>query len=264
MATLAEVYAQVKPAVVALGVPTGRAPKRPFAIGGTGFCVHRRGIIVTCRHVFEQFQELAPDYDTMLEEMKRNPSVIIRGQVAAPEAFFFFARGPLWVAIPVKIGDMVFEDDTDLIVMRAAAEHFQEPATPYPVMPMGDSDTLVEGEEVAVCGFPFGARIQPDLAINHILSTGVISAIFPAENAPRVVPQNFREFQLDMTIHKGNSGGPAFRRSDGSAVGVVAQAEFIGNVPVGIGHASPINRAKPLIDALLEGADAFRRRAWGQ
>ena len=172
--------------------------------------------------------------------------------------------GPLWVAVPVKIDDMEFEDDTDLIVMRAAAELFQEPSTPYPVVTMGDSNTLIEGDEVAACGFPFGARIQRDSAINHILSAGVISAIFPAENAPRVAPENFKEFQLDMTIHKGNSGGPTFRRSNGAAIGIVAQAEFRGNVPVGIGHAIPINRAKLLIEVLLERADDFRQRAWGR
>ncbi len=116
----------------------------------------------------------------------------------------------------------------------------------------------------AACGFPFGAQIQPSNAVNPTLSIGVVSAILPAPHVIQAVPENFREFQLDMAIQKGNSGGPVFRPADGTAVGIVAAAEFVSRVPIGIGYAIPINRAKPLVTALLDEADEFRRRAWGR
>src|SRR2546430_9346933 len=48
--------ARVKQATVALALLNSTGGSRqPFTIVGTGFCIDRRGIVVTCRHVLEQF-----------------------------------------------------------------------------------------------------------------------------------------------------------------------------------------------------------------
>ena len=53
---LSEVYALVKKATVAIVTShSDRLPKRPFSIIGSGFCIHRKGVIVTCEHVWRSF-----------------------------------------------------------------------------------------------------------------------------------------------------------------------------------------------------------------
>jgi S1-C subfamily serine protease len=51
-----DVFERVKKATVAIVISEPKkAPKTPFTIVGSGFCVHPEGIIVTCEHVFKTF-----------------------------------------------------------------------------------------------------------------------------------------------------------------------------------------------------------------
>src|SRR5882762_8322530 len=89
--------ARVKQATVAiaamLDVPS---PSRetPYQIVGSGFCVHERGVIISCRHVFEGFMEksIGDQLAAIPEEEKSKPiKRVPAGRVIQPFAVFHFA-----------------------------------------------------------------------------------------------------------------------------------------------------------------------------
>src|SRR5437870_3762003 len=68
--SIQEVYSAVKRATVAIVTEfPGRIPARPFAIIGSGFCIHPEGVVVTCEHVFRSFVDPA-SYQRVMEAIK--------------------------------------------------------------------------------------------------------------------------------------------------------------------------------------------------
>ncbi len=52
-----EVYGRIKNATVAIASHDESAPNLPYKIIGSGFCIHPRGVIITCEHVFREFMK---------------------------------------------------------------------------------------------------------------------------------------------------------------------------------------------------------------
>jgi serine protease Do len=121
---------------------------------------------------------------------------------------------------------------SDLAVVRVHADG------PLPAPKLGNSDDVMIGETVVAIGNPFG--------LNHTVTTGVLSAV------NRSIRGDGREYhgflQTDASINPGNSGGPLLNL-DGEVIGI--NTAILGNAQ-GIGFAIPINRARRIVDDLIQ------------
>jgi S1-C subfamily serine protease len=254
MSNLVHVYKKVKPAVVAIGMIAVVGEQTQMVIAGTGFCVDPRGVIITCRHVFEGFQKkYIPKFQERVDEVLSRPNELVRAELMPIKALFLFEDGNRWGLLEVMIKDVLSDREIDIAVLRANATYFRKEGEPYPSMRMGDSNTLKEGQEVAACGFPYGYELHvASASANASLSQGVVSAILPAPLVLQTEPDKCKSFQVDMTLNPGNSGGPVFRPGDGEVVGIVSSGYTPQGVPIGINFAIPINQAKVAIKKMHE------------
>jgi hypothetical protein len=94
----------------------------PFTILGTGFCIHPRGIIVSCQHVFSAFmsksvQEQIADIPKELEKKKFIPT---DSGISIPHAVFFdtqYSKHKMQ-AIPAPMDIATIKTDYDIGMMR--------------------------------------------------------------------------------------------------------------------------------------------------
>ncbi len=124
------------------------------------------------------------------------------------------------------------DPDSDLAILRIESDK------PLPAIEMGDSEDLMIGETVIAIGNPFG--------FSHTVTTGVISAL---NRSIRTEGRVFQDFiQTDASINPGNSGGPLLN-INGALIGIntaiYAKAQ-------GIGFAIPINKAKRIVNDLIQ------------
>jgi 2-alkenal reductase len=108
---------------------------------------------------------------------------------------------------------------------------------------LGDSSSLVVGEQVFAIGNPFGQL--------WTMTSGIVSAVgrtiqsgTSSYSIPEVV-------QTDASINPGNSGGPLVD-SQGRVIGVNAQIESQGGSSSGVGFAIPVNIVKRVAPALIK------------
>lgn len=163
------------------------------------------------------------------------------GTIVDPEGYILTNEHVLWGAsrITVSLADgrkfeaeVVGSDaDSDLAVIRIHAEE------PLPSVPMGRSGDAMIGETVVAIGNPLG--------LSHTVTVGVLSARGREVRGGNRVYADF--LQVDAPINPGNSGGPLLNVL-GELIGInssiVADAE-------GIGFATPIDRARLVLDDLL-------------
>jgi len=105
-----------------------------------------------------------------------------------------------------------------------------------PVLPLGNSDTLLVGQKVLAIGNPF--------ALDGTLTTGVVSSL------NRSIPTDDNRtlegmIQTDAAINPGNSGGPLFD-SHGAVIGINT-AIYGSQGNIGVGFATPISKAKAML-----------------
>ncbi len=148
-------------------------------------------------------------------------------------------------------GTVIGQDpQADLALIRVDADNLK-------AAKLGSSDDIVIGEWVLAIGNPFLYIFDP----NPTVTVGVVSALnrnfMPVED---VYYQDM--IQTDAAINPGNSGGPLV-----NAVGeVIGINSFIytdnkqNKGWIGIGFAIPIERAKKVVDELLE--HGRRRPVW--
>ena len=121
--------------------------------------------------------------------------------------------------------------------------------------PLGDSSALKAGQWVVALGNPLGlagvGQAAHSMGSEPTLSVGVISAL--RRQLPRMsrYDRDYSDLiQTDATINPGNSGGPLVNL-DGQIIGInVAIIAGPGNA---YGFAIPVNKAKGVLDALMEG-----------
>jgi serine protease Do len=133
--------------------------------------------------------------------------------------------------LPAKL--LGVDPDSDLAVLKVEEKGLA-------AAPIGTSSDLMIGESVIAVGNPFG--------LSGTVTTGVVSALgrsVPSQDQTRT----FTDFiQTDASINPGNSGGPLLNiegKVIGINVAIYAQAQ-------GIGFAIPVDRAKKVIEDLLE------------
>jgi S1-C subfamily serine protease len=142
---------------------------------------------------------------------------------------------------------------TAKVLVRDAADDLAliqiEPKKKLSYLRLGESDSLQVGQKVLAIGNPFGFA--------GTLTTGVVSSLgrdIQSEN-------NKLEgmVQTDAAINEGNSGGPLLD-SQGSVIGINTAIYGPNGANVGIGFATPINRAKTMLEGFRTGKNFGRPR----
>ena len=150
--------------------------------------------------------------------------------------------------IDVRLGDkrrlkaqlIGADPKTDLAVLKVDGDDFQ-------YVKFGDSDTTKVGDWVVAVGNPFG--------LSGTATAGIVSA-----RGRDIGSGPYDDFiQIDASINKGNSGGPAFNRR-GEVVGVNTAIFSPSGGSVGIGFAVPSNVAKNVVDSLIKHGKV--KRGW--
>jgi serine protease Do len=165
-------------------------------------------------------------------------------------------RGATNISVMMRDGTthsarLLGEDETnDLAVLKIESRNL-------PVAPLGDSDGLVIGEWAIAIGNPFGfvmANPEPSVTAGVISATGR-NLLGSSEGSGVYVDM----IQTDASINPGNSGGPLVN-STGEVVGVNSSIYTPSQGSVGLGFAIPINRARRVVEDLIEHGAI--RRPW--
>lgn len=179
----------------------GNGSQKQTVGGGTGFFISNDGMLITNRHVVE---DSSASYTVITNDNKELPAKIL-------------AVDPVNDIAVIKV------DGTD-----------------FPVLNLGDSDSVQIGQTVLAIGNSLGQ-------FSNTVSRGIISGLQRNVTAGGSAGQTERLsniIQTDAAINPGNSGGPLLDL-DGSVIGLnVAIAQGAQN----IGFAIPVNQVKRVAD----------------
>lgn len=229
-ADLTHTITAIKPSIVAVGTyQKTRSPAVVFF--GTGFAVDDGLTIITNAHVVAH-----PVNTEQLESL---------GVLVGSEGSTEF-RSAVVVAT---------DREHDLARLRITG-------APLPVLRIGDSSQVQEGQSMAFTGFPLGMV----LGFTKVTHRGMISSITPivkpALNSSRLDPKSIVQlqksaygvFQLDGTAYPGNSGSPLYDTDSGVVYGIINMVFVKGlketaiSQPSGIAYAIQSNYIRSLID----------------
>lgn len=175
---------------------------------GSGFIINKLGHIITNQHVIAGEREITV--------------VVYRKKAGGLEKQSF-----------TKIKIIAMNGFLDLAVLQIDDE---KAAATLPYVPIGDSDSLTQGQQVFAIGSPLG--------LERSVSQGIVS-IRARENGGRWYIQSTTQ------INPGNSGGPLFN-ARGEVVGV-NNMKAAGVGVEGLGFSIPANILKPF----LKNREAF-------
>ena len=211
----------VKPSIVGIGTYQKiRTPAETFV--GTGFVVGDGFTVITNAHVV---QNLANG-----ENVETLGIIIRHGELTE-------FRQAMLIAL---------DTEHDLAALKITGPSL-------PVMALGDSDGVQEGQDVAFTGFPIGMV----LGLHHVTHRGMISALTPIvmpvldskKLDVKIISQlrksPYTVFQLDGTAYPGNSGSPMYDPETGIVYGVIDKVFVNGLKENAITHPSGITYAIP-------------------
>ena len=142
------------------------------------------------------------------------------------------------------------DETNDLAVLKIDARNL-------PVAPLGDSDSLLVGEWAIAIGNPYGFLLGNS---EPSVTAGVISGVGRNLVERGAGPSAYFDMvQTDASINPGNSGGPLVN-ADGEVIGVNSSIYSTSGGSIGLGFAIPINRARRVVEDLLEHGAV--RRPW--
>ncbi|MDD5259309.1 MAG: DegQ family serine endoprotease [bacterium] len=138
-------------------------------------------------------------------------------------------------------GKIIGQDPkTDLAIIKI-------PADKLPAAMLGDSDKIRVGDWSIAIGSPFG--------LEQTVTVGIISA---RRQSLTIDNQQLREMiQTDAAINQGNSGGPLINIK-GEVIGINTAIYTPTGGFVGVGFATPINKAKAILVQLIEKGKVTR------
>lgn len=136
------------------------------------------------------------------------------------------------------------DQSSDLAVIKVEAENLT-PAI------QGTSASLEVGDSAVAIGNPLGE-------LGGTVTNGIISAL---DREVTIDNQTMHLLQTNAAINPGNSGGGLFN-SKGELIGIV-NAKSSGENIEGLGFAIPIDRAKPIIENLIQNGYVKDRAALG-
>jgi len=131
------------------------------------------------------------------------------------------------------------DPETDIAVIKIEGNGL-------PVLPMGNSDEILVGEDVIAVGNPFG--------LIQTVTYGIVSA----KGRSNVGINEYENFiQTDAAINPGNSGGPLVSLR-GEIIGVNSAIYTRSGGYQGIGFAVPINMARKIMRDLINTGSVSR------
>jgi len=235
-----KVLESIKIATVAMATLKITNKDKPFTILGSGFCIHPRGIVITCEHVLSAFMD-KPLHKRIAEASEPGQeSHLINIKTLIPHAIFYDTKRSshkLFV-FPVPMDVAITKTNFDLGMIRLRTHPAFENGFPY--LEVGDYSDIYEGMEVWTCGFPLGSHLQKQLGtVTSSFTKGIISSIIPSPDAAQ---EHLKGFQLNLIATHGNSGGPVFSPETGKVFGVLQKGVRgqNGNFLQGITKAEPI------------------------
>ena len=135
------------------------------------------------------------------------------------------------------MGKVIGSDQvSDIAVVKIKAGNLQ-PAI------LGDSDKVEIGEQVMAIGSPFG--------LGQTVTSGIISAKRNLAPSTKIAGDYPDFIQTDAAINPGNSGGPLVSL-DGEVIGINSIIITRSGGYQGIGFAIPVNRAKYIMQQLID------------
>jgi serine protease Do len=214
------VVAKVKPSVVGVGLYDAMGVQT-HQLRGTGFVFGDGSLIATNYHVISI--DLDPKFVQYL--------IVFSGQGAHPDIY----------RAEILAKDMVH----DLAILKISTK-----LTP---VKLSSNETVADGTEVLLTGFPIGAilglypathrgivaALTPDV-IPSINSTQLSNRILGKLDKPSMI------YQLDITAYPGNSGSPLYLSENGEVIGILNKVfvketkETVLEKPSGISYARPI------------------------
>ena len=142
------------------------------------------------------------------------------------------------------------DEANDLAVIRITARNL-------PVATLGTSEQLLIGEWAIAIGNPFGfvlGNTEPSVTAGVVSATGR-NLLGRSEGNGIYLGM----IQTDASINPGNSGGPLVN-AVGEVIGVNTSIYTPSGGSIGLGFAIPINRARRIVDDLLDHGSV--RRPW--
>ncbi len=255
-----EVFDRVKRATVAVVGLNVEGARHPFTIIGSGFCIDPAGIVVTCRHVVDEFMTIPT-----MEQIKQPTGGKTPGggqilplvqMLEMYAVFYWMLTQTRLVALLARVTHVVCKTDVDLALLKLNPDQEAFPSG-YPTLEIEDPQEIHEGDEIGTCGFPLGTFLHDQLGtVTSSFTRGIISSIIPAPGAARDL---IKGFQLDLGATHGNSGGPIFLLESGRVFGVL-EAGF--PAQSGLGH---LTKAAPIYPVLEYGTiDQLKRATLGE
>jgi S1-C subfamily serine protease len=224
-------------------------PYSQIGIVGTCFAISDT-VVATARHVIQPFLDSIEAYHKSTSVPQQTLRVMAFNPKTEDQDNFVV---DCWVVVPHKLE---VHNGLDVAILHIASG---PDASCSPILIA--KQPCEEGDEVAVCGFPFGLELQRDqmggIFINPSFSQGIVSSMLPGPGAPASMRS---VFQLDAMINGGNSGGPVFDVRTGEVVGVVTHSVNLTNpeipeeagIPTGLARAVHIHH----VQGLLSGQSA--------
>jgi len=192
---------------------------------GSGMIINKNGYILTNAHVIQQLD-----------------------------------KDDLWITLPegrdLKAELLEADEKSDIAVLKVEDKDL-------PAVTFGHSEDLKVGQWVIALGYPFGATLsQLKKEYEPTATVGVISAtdrsIQAGAGMGRVTTYTGL-LQTDASVNPGNSGGPLINIY-GEIVGINTAILSTSGGSIGIGFAIPIDKAKRLLDSLVQYGEI--RRPW--
>ena len=183
------------------GLPQAGPSQRTERGQGSGFIFQSDGLILTNAHVVERSDKVTVG----LQNGRR-----VEGRVVGLDRL------------------------TDLAVVRLNG------GGPWPVAPLGNSDSLQVGDWAIAVGNPFG--------LDNTVTLGIVSSLNRNATKLGITDKRLDLIQTDAAINPGNSGGPLLN-ADGEVVGINTLVRT--GPGAGLGFAIPINRARNIAGQLL-------------
>jgi S1-C subfamily serine protease len=139
--------------------------------------------------------------------------------------------------------------------------HLRLTGAPLPALALGDSDAVLEGEDLAFTGYPLGMVLGLHAATHRATLAAITPIVMPSLNSRKLDARQiaalqrapFSIFQLDGTAYPGNSGSPVYDPASGRVWGVI-NAVFVKGLketaisaPSGITYAIPAKYVQALL-----------------
>ncbi|HIK93357.1 MAG TPA: trypsin-like serine protease [Planctomycetes bacterium] len=205
---IVRVIHKAEPAIVSLFVPVASGQ----LVSGSGTIIHSAGYVLTNNHVVQNTEGFALIGSDLPGEQR-----------------------------PVRFGVVGRLPEKDLAIVKLLA------AGPFPTVPLGRSDDLLNGESVVVAGNPGGRGL--------VFTSGIVSSRKVLTGTPNaLVMTNYANsrrdtmIQFDAASNGGNSGGPLINL-EGNLIGVVSAKVF---QEQNIGFAIPVDDVHDTIEQILD------------